>query len=360
MSASQDGPLHDAISGGHMVICAGPGGVGKTTVAAALALQGARLGRRCCVITVDPAKRLADALGVGQLTNQPSEVQGPFSGSLHALMLDAGGTFDDLVDRYASSATQGSEIKSNRIYQNLVSRLSGTQEYMATEKLFELAEGGRFDLVVVDTPPTRHALDLLDAPRRLTRFLEHRLFRALSGPTRTSMRLVALAAQALLRTIAKIAGGEIVEDALEFFRGFEGMEEGFLTRSRAVRGMLTDPETAYVLVTSAKADSIEEAVYFADRLSEDGLAPVAVVVNRIHPDFGTLQTAPGSAADPALRALFANHERLSAAAARERSALAGLATAVPSALSCVPLFTSDVHDLAGLGALADRLFLGDV
>ena len=166
-------------------------------------------------------------------------------------MLDTKGTFDDLVHRYARTTDQAESIQANRLYQNLAGALSGTQEYMAMEKLYELVESGEFDVVVVDTPPTRNALDLLDAPRRLTRFLENRLFRALLVPTRMSLRAIGVATQALLRTISKVAGAEIVEDAVGFFQAFEGMEEGFRTRAGAVRELLADPATAYVLVTSA-------------------------------------------------------------------------------------------------------------
>jgi len=203
-----------------VIVCCGSGGVGKTTVSATFALAAARAGRRSCVVTVDPARRLADALGVQSLPNTPTEVEGDWPGHLHALMLDSKGTFDDLVHRYSRTPEQAESILSNRIYQNLAGSLSGTQEYMAMEKLYELVQSDRFDVVVVDTPPTRNALDLLDAPRRLTRFLENRLFRALLVPTRMSLRAIGLAAQALLRTIAKVAGSEIVQDAVGFFQAF--------------------------------------------------------------------------------------------------------------------------------------------
>ncbi len=215
-----------------VVVCCGSGGVGKTTVSATFALEAARLGRRACVVTVDPARRLADALGVDSLPNTPTTVDGDWPGQLDALMLDTKGTFDDLIERYARDVEQAASIRSNRLYQNLAGALSGTQEYMAMEKLYELTADGHYDLVVVDTPPTRNALDLLDAPRRLTHFLENRLFRALLVPTRAYFRAVTIATQALLRTISKVAGAEIVQDAVTFFQAFEGMEEGF--RERAI------------------------------------------------------------------------------------------------------------------------------
>jgi len=338
-----------------VVVCAGPGGVGKTTVSAAIALEAARRGRRACVITVDPAKRLADALGVDALSNIPAAVEGVSPGSLHALMLDTKGTFDDLVARYARSEAQAEAIRANRIYRDLTGMLSGTQEYMAMEKLYELTESGDFDVVVVDTPPTRNALDLLDAPRRLTRFLENRLFRALLAPTRASLRVVTLATKALLRTIARVAGAEIVQDAVDFLQAFEGMEEGFSTRARAVREMLADPDTAYVLITSPRPDSIEEAAYFAARLAETGVEPVALVVNRVHPDFPPV-SVPGEPGG-ALEALVANHARLIAAATRERAALGSLVDRVaPRPVARVPLLAGDVHDLDGLRTMAGHLF----
>ncbi len=339
-----------------VVVCAGPGGVGKTTISAAIALQAAREGRRACVITVDPARRLADALGVGTLTNAPAPVEGDFAGSLHAMMLDTKGTFDDLVQHYARSDAQAEAIRTNRIYQNLTGMLSGTQEYMAMEKLYELTQSGDFDVVVVDTPPTRNALDLLDAPRRLTRFLDNRLFRALLAPTRASLRLLTIATQALLRTISKVAGAEIVQDAVDFFQAFEGMEEGFSSRAAAIRDLLADPATAYVLVTSPRPDSIEETSYFASRLGDTGVEAAALVVNRVHPSFGPVTTEVG---DPGgdLGALLENHARLRLAAFEEEEAAAALVERVaPSPVAKLPLLGSDVHDLEGLATVADHLF----
>jgi anion-transporting ArsA/GET3 family ATPase len=341
-----------------VVVCCGSGGVGKTTVSATFALAAARAGRRACVVTVDPARRLADALGVQSLQNTPSEVKGDWPGRLHALMLDSKGTFDDLVHHYARTPEQAESILGNRIYQNLAGALSGTQEYMAMEKLYELVGSNEFDVVVVDTPPTRSALDLLDAPRRLTRFLENRLFRALLVPTRISLRAVGLATQALLRTISKVAGAEIVQDAVAFFQAFEGMEDGFRTRASAVHELLRDPETAYVLVTSARPDAIVEASFFADKLLERGVTVAALVVNRIAPSFGN----GGGAArggEPGLEALEGNLAELNAMAAREEAAYSGLAAQVaPAPVGKIPLFGDDVHEVTGLRRAADHLFGG--
>ena len=341
-----------------IVVCCGPGGVGKTTVSASFAVGAARRGRRACVVTVDPARRLADALGVESLPNSPAEVEGTWPGTLHAVMLDSKSTFDELVERYARTADQAQAIRANRLYQNLTGALSGTQEYMAMEKLYELTSSGEYDVVVVDTPPTRNALDLLDAPRRLTQFLENRLFRALMMPTRLSMRAVNIATQALLKTISRVAGAEIVQDAVAFFQAFQGMEVGFDERASAVRALLADPETAYVVVTSPRGDAIEEASYFADRLAERGVTPAGLVVNRIHPRFTTPGvTLPAPPPDSALGALVANLSELEDVADREEDAFAGLAERMaPAPVGRVPLLGTDVHDLAGLATVADHLF----
>jgi anion-transporting ArsA/GET3 family ATPase len=350
------GSLDDLVRSREVVVCCGSGGVGKTTVSATFALAAARAGRRSCVVTVDPARRLADALGVQSLANTPTEVRGDWPGQLHALMLDSKGTFDDLVQRYARTPEQAESILDNRLYQNLAGALSGTQEYMAMEKLYELVHSNDFDIVVVDTPPTRNALDLLDAPRRLTRFLENRLFRALMVPTRVGLRAVGVATQALLKTIARVAGAEIVQDAVSFFQAFEGMEDGFRSRASAVHELLADPATAYVLVTSARPDAVAEAGFFADKLAERDVAVAALVVNRIAPAFG--DTAPTDGPVVAgMEALEANLAELNAVAAREEGAFAGLAAKVaPAPVGRIPLFGEDVHELGGLGRAADSLF----
>jgi len=378
--------LRELVATRSVVVCCGPGGVGKTTVSATFALQAARTGRRACVVTVDPARRLADALGVESLPNTPTPVAGDWPGELFALMLDTKGTFDDLVRRYARTPEQAASIQANRLYQNLAGALSGTQEYMAMEKLYELTEEGAYDIVVVDTPPTRNALDLLDAPRRLTHFLENRLFRALLLPTRAYLRAVSLAAQALLRTISKVAGAEIVQDAVTFFQAFQGMEDGFRTRAGAVRNLLADPATAYVLVTSPRPDALDEAAYFADKLADTGVSPAGLVVNRVHPHFDDhegdhfgsdhfgsdhfgsdhfgsdhfgsgAEAMPHAPAGTDLASIVDNLHQLEAVAAREEAAFAELVERVaPSPVGKVPLLGSDVHDLPGLGAVADRLF----
>jgi anion-transporting ArsA/GET3 family ATPase len=348
-------PLAALVAERSVIVCCGAGGVGKTTVSATFALAAARAGRRACVVTVDPARRLADSLGVQSLPNTPTEVEGDWPGHLYALMLDSKGTFDDLIHTYARTPEQAEGIMANRLYQNLTGALSGTQEYMAMEKLNELVESGEFDVVVVDTPPTRNALDLLDAPRRLTRFLENRLFRALLLPTRVSLRAVGFATQALLRTLSKVAGAEIVQDAVAFFQAFEGMEEGFRTRAGSVRQLLADPSTAYVLVTSPRPDAVAEAGFFAEKLAERDMTTAALIVNRVHPHFGP--PGPSPTAEGPLEGLEANMAVLNEVARREEGSYAALAEQVaPAAVGLIPLFGQDVHDLGGLRRAADVLF----
>jgi anion-transporting ArsA/GET3 family ATPase len=257
--------LDDVVTQRSIVVCCGSGGVGKTTIAAVVALEGARRGRKTVVVTIDPARRLADALGLAGLTDTPSPIEGDWPGELWATMLDTRSTFDALVGKYAATPEQAERILGNPFYRNIAGALSGTQEYMAMEKLYELHEETDFDLVVVDTPPTRHALDFLDAPRRLSRFLEHRLFRMLMAPSRGIVRAVNVAAQAFLRTVSKVVGGEVVDDAIAFFQAFEGMEEGFRRRAARVNELLAAPQTAFVLVASPRRDTVTEAHFFVDR-----------------------------------------------------------------------------------------------
>jgi anion-transporting ArsA/GET3 family ATPase len=345
-----------------IIICCGSGGVGKTTTAAALALQAARLGRITCVVTIDPARRLANSLGLDALTNQPTPIEGPWPGELHALMLDAKGTFDDLIQRYSDSAEQAEDIKVNRIYRNLTGALSGTQEYMAMEKLYELVEEGGFDLVVVDTPPSRNALDFLDAPRRLTHFLENRIFQALMKPTRAGLKFMGVAAQALLRTISRVAGADIVRDAVAFFQAFEGMEEGFRRRAARVRELLIQADTAFILVASPRPDSVDEAVHFAGKLAESDMSVTALVVNRVQPRFADdmlLASLPtsGAGTGSALDQLVENLRGYTAASDREEQAYADLVAKIaPAPVYRIPLLNGDVHDVNGLETIADLLF----
>jgi anion-transporting ArsA/GET3 family ATPase len=345
-----------------VIVCTGSGGVGKTTTAAVMALEGARLGRKTCVVTIDPAKRLADALGLEELSNSPSRIDGPWPGELWALMLDTKSTFDDLVHKNAASPEQAEGILANRFYRNISGALSGTQEYMAMEKLYELHDETDFDLVVVDTPPTRNALDFLEAPKRLTRFLDHRLYKVLMAPTRGVARAVNVAAQAFLRTVSKVVGGDVVRDAIAFFSSFDGMEAGFRDRAASTLALLSDDVTAFVLVAAPRGDVVAEATYFAARLRDAGIPVRALVVNRMHPRFstaspGSLRRRADSLAGTDVGSLYANLADFTQVAADEEEHVAGLAGRVaPAPVVRVPFLHTDVHDLDGLAEIGRHLF----
>lgn len=380
-----DATIDQLITERHVVVCCGTGGVGKTTTAAVLAIESARRGRDAVVVTIDPAKRLADTLGLASLGNTAQEIgrdrwdpagSAPTSGRLSGLMLDTRSTFDALVRNYATDADQAERILGNRFYRNIAGALSGTQEYMAMEKLHELHEEGGHDLIVIDTPPTRHALDFLDAPARLTRLLDNRIFRFLITPTRTYLRVAGVAVQAFLRTVGKVVGSEVVDDIVAFFRAFEGMEQGFRDRAASVTSLLADEGTAFVLVTSPRRDAVEEAEFFAKRLRETGLAVGALVVNRVHPDFGEADDAPAlRVRAEELAALASGAEttevadaaqRLAARASnladyaelswRERSQLSGVGERIGArVVAYVPSLSHDVVDFAALDTVAQHL-----
>jgi anion-transporting ArsA/GET3 family ATPase len=371
--------LDELVEQRRVVICCGSGGVGKTTTAAVVALEGARRGRNAVVVTIDPAKRLANALGVEQLSDSASEISrdrwdaagaAPASGRLSALMLDTKSTFDRLITRNAGSEEQAQRILENRFYRNVSGALGGTQEYMAMEKLHELHDDGGYDLIVVDTPPTRHALDFLDAPRRLVRLLDNRIFRLLMMPTRAYLKVASVAVQAFLRTVSRVVGSEVVEDVVAFFRAFEGMEEGFRSRAKAVEGLLADPSTAFILVTSPRRDAVDEARYFAERLVDHHQTVEALIVNRVHPAFGDespdglraraaeLRADPSDPAAAArLATLYDNLADFRAIARGERAHLDGLRAKIGSAtITYVPFLAHDVYDFDALGEVARLLF----
>ncbi|MFM7068484.1 MAG: ArsA family ATPase [Actinomycetes bacterium] len=373
---SDTATLSDVVDSSNVVVCCGSGGVGKTTTAAIVAMEGARNGRKAVVVTIDPARRLADALGIAGLTNEPSRIDGPWPGELWALMLDTKRTFDGLVERYSADAEQAQRILQNNFYANISGSLSGTQEYMATEKLYELAVEGAYDLVVVDTPPTRNALDFLEAPHRLVNFLDHRLYRVLTTPTKGIVKAVNVAAQTLIRSLAKVVGADVISDAIAFFQAFEGMEQGFMQRASEVDALLVDERTSFVLVASPKADTVAEASYFAEQLQERNIAVRGLIVNRMQPTFELPETdghhdlasGPEAAreraatlADHSSRAALADHYTCLADArslARgEASHLTGLAERVaPAPVVRVPLQAFEVTDIDALVGLGDVVF----
>lgn len=354
--------LDELVRDRRIIVCGGSGGVGKTTTAAVLAMRAAEAGRRAVVVTIDPAKRLADALGLDGLTDAPSQVDFTGSGELWAMMLDTKSTFDALVAKHAADDAQLQRILGNRFYKNISGALSGTQEYMAMEKLYELAEETDFDLIVVDTPPTRNALDFLDAPARLSRFLDHRLYRLLTAPNRGVFRAVNVATQTFVRTVARVVGADVIDDAVAFFQAFDGMEEGFKRRATRVQERLRDDDTAFVLVASPRRDTIAEATYFAEKLTEGGIPVRSLIVNRMHPRFDDgLAEATHQRADSLegtdIGSLYRNLADFQLAASREEENLAGLADKVaPAPVVRVPFLRSDVHDLEGLRLIEAELF----
>jgi anion-transporting ArsA/GET3 family ATPase len=348
----------DVVREAEVVVCTGSGGVGKTTVAAVLAMEGARLGRKTAVVTIDPAKRLADALGLEGLTNEPGKIEGDWPGELYALMLDTKSTFDDLVTKYAETPDQAERILENRFYKNISSALSATQEFMAMEKLYELHVESDFDLVVVDTPPTRNALDFLDAPGTLTRFLDHPIYKVVMAPTRGVMKVASVATQAFLRTVAKVVGSEVIDDAIAFFQAFQGMEEGFRSRAGHVDALLAESATRFVLVASPRRDTLAEAVFFAEALRDADIAISALIVNRMHPRFAeglgeAARERSVTLAGTPIGELYANLADFQLIAGREEDHLDDLVGKVGEATVVrVPFLRGDVHDLAGLDDLA--------
>jgi anion-transporting ArsA/GET3 family ATPase len=352
-----------------IIVCCGSGGVGKTTTAAALAVEGARQGRRTCVVTIDPARRLADAFGLDSLTNTPRRIDGAWCGELWALMLDTKSTFDDAVTRYARDEAQTEAILGNRLYRNLRDALSGTQEYMAVEKVYQLHQEGGFDLIVVDTPPTRRAMDFLRAPNHLTRLLDNRAIRMLFMPSRY-LRTISFAAQAPLRAAAKLVGAETFLDTVAFLRAFDGMQVGIRSRAQRVAELFAEPSTAFVLVVAPRQDAIDEGRFFAGRLCESDIPVQALIVNRLHPRFDAEPVAtPSVAGDEnlggtqiggnfeAFANLNGNWMDLRVVAEREDSYVTALAALVaPAPVAQVPLLDGDVHDLDALETVADYLF----
>lgn len=279
--------------GCEVIVCLGPGGVGKTTTSAALALSAARAGRRVVVLTIDPARRLADAIGVGgELGNEPTEVPLSFDkisggtangGQLWAAMLDPEITFTEVITSHASTSEQADRITGNRLFANLTTSLSGTNEYMAAERLWSLYNDDRFDLVVIDTPPSRHAFDFLDGPGRLVRFVDHPLYRYVLAPQRGLLRAVNAATQLIIRTIGRVVGAQLLDDVVEFFAAFEGLDDGFRGRAAEVDQLLQSVGTRFVLVTSPRPEPLAGAGWIIGRLEERGLSASSLVANRMLP-----------------------------------------------------------------------------
>ena len=285
-----------------LVICCGTGGVGKTTISAAVAMRLAQTGARTVVVTIDPARRLASALGMTGLSDEPRRVPagailGRDGAELWALQLDAKATFDRLVARYAADDAARERILENRIYRHLSSAVAGAQEYMAVERLHELVEEERFDHIVLDTPPATNALDFLDAPQRITRFIEGRALRLLLRPGAAAgglgWKILHAGSGTVLSILERLTGAQLLRDVSDFLAGFDGMYQGFADRAQAVRALLTSDRSGFLVVAAAEPDSLGQAVALSRRLTTDGFPLAGVVLNRVHP------LPPGEPPDPA-------------------------------------------------------------
>ncbi len=357
MSESLETILQDA----RLLVTCGPGGVGKTTTAAALGIAAARRGRRVVVMTVDPARRLADALGIDldARSYDPVEVvgatDGAGGGSLWAVMLDAEATFDRMIIARSTDKKTADAVLSNRVYRGIAGSLAGAQDYMAIERLHQLNASGVWDLIIVDTPPSRDAIDLLEAPDRLVRFLGHPIYRALTMPSRSFAKVTNAGTSAFLWIVRRLAGPRIVEETIEFFRSLSGMEEGLRRRAADVSVLLRSEHASFILVSSPRAEAIAESTFLANGLLDGDFSLDGVVVNLVHPMPPPLSGLADIAEGP-LAEQIAYHAELTALAQSERDEMAELiALADGVAVAELPLLEVDVHDVTGLVRLADML-----
>ncbi|MFJ1605666.1 ArsA-related P-loop ATPase [Streptomyces sp. NPDC088253] len=271
-----------------IVVCCGSGGVGKTTTAAALGLRAAERGRKVVVLTIDPARRLAQSMGIDSLDNVPRRVKGiddSAGGELHAMMLDMKRTFDEIVEAHADGE-RAAVILNNPFYQSLSAGFAGTQEYMAMEKLGQLRARDEWDLIVVDTPPSRSALDFLDAPKRLGSFLDGRLIRLLTAPAklggRAGMKFLNVGMSMMTGTLGKLLGGQLLKDVQTFVAAMDTTFGGFRTRADATYKLLQAPGTAFLVVAAPERDALREAAYFVERLAAEDMPFAGLVLNRVH------------------------------------------------------------------------------
>jgi anion-transporting ArsA/GET3 family ATPase len=367
--------LDERLDGRSIVICAGSGGVGKTTTSAAVAMGLAAQGKRVAVVTIDPARRLADALGLGELGNDPALVDPArfaaagveIRGELWAMTLDPKRTFDELIERLSPDEETRDEILSNRIYQQLSGAVAGSQEFTAVAKLYELHQSGRFDVLVLDTPPSRNALDFLDAPDRLTSFFEGRALKVFLAPTGLAARVVGRGTGVVFGVLQRLTGVDLLEDLSIFFRALGGLVDGLRERADGVKRLLADPATTFLVVTSPEREPVEEAIFFAGKLREARMQFGGLIVNRVH-----VLGEPGEKLpDPtkvAARLAPKIGEALAAKVARTYGEALGIATRDAAAIEwlreetgddhpvVVPELDQDVHDVAGLVAVHAHLF----
>ena len=355
-----------------IIVCCGSGGVGKTTTAASLALRAAERGRRSVVLTIDPARRLAQSMGLNELDNTPRAVAGvdeAGGGSLDAMMLDMKRTFDEVVTAHASP-DKAAAVLANPFYQALSTSFAGTQEYMAMEKLGQLRAQDSWDLIVVDTPPSRSALDFLDAPARLGSFLDGRLIRVLTAPARAGgragFRFVQVGLGVFTNALSKVLGGDLLRDVQTFVGALDSMFGGFRERADHTYALLQNPETTFVVVAAPEPDALREAAYFVERLAGDGMPLGGLVLNRVHTSEVPALTAEqavsgadhlaGSPEHEFAEASLRLHAERMRVIEREQRLAKRFNTAHPSVpVVEVPAFSSDVHDLDGLREVGQHL-----
>ncbi len=366
-------------NGPRIVACCGSGGVGKTTVAATIGLAGALSGRKTLVLTIDPAKRLADSLGLGNFDHEIRKVPHEKfsrngiepSGELYAMMLDTKRTFDRVVSKYATSKAQ-KKIFGNRYYQHISGTLAGSREYMAMEKLYEIYNEDDYDLIVVDTPPTRNALDFLDAPERLSNLLGHNFFWKFFRPYlyagRFGFRLFSIFASPILKSLSQVMGARVLEDAAEFFNLWDDMLfEGFQKRAGAVRKLLASPETLFFAVASPMARPLKEALHLYQKLAENNIAFGGFIVNRVHPEYpaDNPEANPGDSEifgeveiEPSLKEkILRNFEQFKRLGVSDSRAIKELKEKIGSDVPVreIALFNQDVYDIGGLMQIRKHL-----
>jgi len=372
MKASPRLDIDATLATARILVCCGSGGVGKTTTAAALALRAAESGRRVVVLTIDPARRLAQSMGLSELDNTPRRVAGvdeAKGGSLDAMMLDMKRTFDDIVLTHAEPA-KAQAILENPFYQALSSSFAGTQEYMAMEKLGQLQATGDYDLVVVDTPPTRSALDFLDAPQRLTTFLDGRMVRILLAPAKAGgkayLKVVTAGFNVFTSVLTKIIGASVLQDVSQFVAALETMFGGFRERAQATYDLLKAPGTSFVVVAAPERDALREASYFVERLAQERMPLAGLVVNRVHRSqidgltaersIVAAETLEEAGDAPLTAAVLRLHAARVATAAREVRLEERFSSAHPGVpVVEVAAQPGDVHDLDGLRAVGADL-----
>ena len=349
-----------------IVVCAGSGGVGKTTTSASIAIGMAARGKRVAVLTIDPAKRLADSLGLSELGTELRQVDPalftPYgielTGELHAAMLDPKRTFDELIERYAPDHETYERILENRIYQELSSAIAGSQEYMAMEKLLERHELGDFDLLVLDTPPSRNALDFLDAPKRLARFIDGKSLRVFLAPGRFGLRVAGRGGSMVFGILKKITGIDLLNDLSEFFSNFADMASGFSERAQRVDSLLRGSDSTFLLICSPENEPVDEAIFFRRMLKEQKLPFGGAIVNKVRPDYyRARKQLPDSIDDELGERIMENYERQRLLGQRDSDNIARLEKTISAdKVIRVPLFSDDIHGAEGLAHMVARLF----